>query len=183
MVDTVATVVIQELESWPVPRSLKNERQLQRLVAERLEEVLTTHRCGDGLQVLCEGRDRRVDLRQIAPMHVYGGSFWPDVTIVGKDATEPFAAIEVKLLTGTKPGPIATAVGQALFYRYGRPCLSGPGRWRRAVGSVYPWAVAFIVDRRRDSTLTMEHTPEEDRAFDRVLRDNKVAVVIRNERV
>jgi hypothetical protein len=114
-------------------------------------------------------------------MHLLGGSFWPDITIVGRDATEPIVAVEVKLPTGTKPGPIAAAIGQALCYRHGKPFV-GERRRRVCEGSPYPWAIAFILDKRRDTSITMEDTPAEDQRFRDWLREGQVALVVRNQR-
>jgi len=178
--ERMVSVLVADLESWTVPTVAK-EGELRDLVARRMSDVLVGDPEWRAYQVLCEGTDLRDGLRQIVPMHIFGGSFWPDITVIGRDASEPIMAVEVKLPTGTNPGPIATAIGQALCYRHGKPYV-GSGRKRACEGTPYPWVVTFIVDRRRDSSITMERTPLEDQRFREWLWGQQIALVVRDER-
>jgi hypothetical protein len=176
--ETVAASMIEALEAWRPSLPLETEAQLRLALANVLE--VEADRIGRAssvdIRVLCEGPSKRSGAVQIVPMHILRGSFWPDITVVEKDGTNPVMAVEAKLLQHGA-GPVATSVGQALFYRYGKPCV-GRGKTRIAEGHAYPRVVVFIVDQRGE-TVGSEDTPDQDAAIKSVLTNLGVNVITR----
>ena len=175
--DAIASALIEALERWQPQTSFAGEGDLRLAVYDALDHELDKVMVADGhqIRILCEGVTKMARFR-LFPCTFSGDHFWPDITVVREDGCTPLLAVELKLLT-KGPTAFATAVGQAVFYRYGKPFV-GHGKRRLADGMAYPRTVAFVVDQRPDAS-TMEDTPDADEALQRLLKSIDVTLIVR----